>query len=92
MLGFRYVCERHQRLFVATLTSHGCRDPEKMEEVRRRLLAWLSEKFPRLVLDQFNAERCLGCALEDARLASDARQAVQEITRAVLAEGAPVRM
>ena len=33
-----------------------------------------------------NAEECLGCALENARLGVEARKAVEEIRRAVLAE------
>ena len=67
MLGFRYVCERHQQLFADSVVREGCCDPERMEKARRRLLAWLSEKYPRLVLDQFNNEACLGCAIERPR-------------------------
>jgi hypothetical protein len=84
MLGFRYVCQRHQQLFADTVAREGCCDPEKMEKARRRLLAWLSEKFPRLVLDQFNNEACLGCAIEKARL--DTRpiyDAVRQIVREI---------
>jgi hypothetical protein len=84
MLGFRYVCERHQQLFADTVVREGCSDPERMEKARRRLLAWLSEKYPRLVLDQFNNEACLGCAIERARL--DTRpihDAVRQIVREI---------
>jgi hypothetical protein len=82
MLGFRYACQRHQQLFADTVTREGCCDPAEMEKARRRLLAWLSEKYPRLVLDQFNNEACMGCAIERARL--DTRpihEAVRQIVR-----------
>ncbi len=82
MSGFRYVCQKHQQLFVDTVARAGCSDPEEMEKARRRLLAWLSEKYPRLVLEQFNNEACLGCAIEKGHL--DTRpiyDAVRQIVR-----------
>ena len=82
MLGFRYVCQKHQQLFADTVAQEGCCDPEEMEKARRRLLAWLSESHPRLVLEQFNKEACMGCAIEQAQL--DTRpiyDAVREIVR-----------
>jgi hypothetical protein len=84
MLGFRYVCGRHQQLFVDAVERAGCRDPERMEEVRRRLLAWFSENYPRMVLDQFNRRGCLGCAIEAAHIDPGAmRQAIRDLVRAV---------
>jgi hypothetical protein len=64
MLKFQYTCERHQKIFIAVLESRGCTDRAKMDEIRKRLLAWLSAKYPRAVLDHFNDECCLGCLLE----------------------------
>jgi hypothetical protein len=64
MLAFRYTCQRHQRIFVNVLTRQGCTDPVKMDEIRRRILAWLSAKCPRAVLDHFNEECCVACLLE----------------------------
>lgn len=66
MPEFRYVCERHQALFVEFTRRGGCEDPAQQEKVRRRLLRWLSEAYPALVLEQFNAHRCIGCGLEAA--------------------------
>jgi len=82
----RFLCSRHQQTFVDLLTREGCCDAELMERSGRRLLAWLSQKFPWLVLQQFNAEGCLGCALEDAHMEAEAEQAVHEVTSSVLAE------
>ncbi|HKW55629.1 MAG TPA: hypothetical protein VJO12_18210 [Stellaceae bacterium] len=66
MLGFRYVCVPHRARFIEAVEREGCRDPAAMEQVRRRLLAWLSEAYPRLVLDHFNKESCIGCGLNAA--------------------------
>ena len=66
MLAFQYVCPPHRQRFIATVQQEGCRDPAAMEQVRRLLLAWLSERYPRLVLESFNAESCMGCALNAA--------------------------
>jgi hypothetical protein len=63
MLAFRHVCAAHRRRFIDTVAAEGCRDPAAMEQVRRLLFAWLSETYPRLVLDSSNAGSCLGCAL-----------------------------
>jgi hypothetical protein len=64
MLHFRYTCARHQRMFIDAVKRGGCHHPEKMDEVRRKTLAWLSIRFPRMVLDHFNESSCLGCKLE----------------------------
>ncbi len=79
MLKFSYTCPHHQRGFVAALKRAGCSDPSKMEEVRRRLQAWFSQHYPRLMLDHFRAGRCLGCEIE--RLGDIGRidRAVQEL-------------
>jgi hypothetical protein len=64
VLDFRYVCARHRARFIEAVEREGCRDPAAMEQVRRRLLGWLSETYPRLVLDHYNDESCLGCGLD----------------------------
>ena len=89
MLGFKYACQKHQQMFIDAVTREGCRNPEEMEKVRRRLLAWLSEKYPRLVFDQFNNEACLGCAVEEAHI--DLRPIYDAIHRIVqeFASGEP---
>jgi hypothetical protein len=50
-LHFRRTCSRHQQIFIEAAKRGGCYDPEKMDEVRRKTVAWLSAKFPRMVLD-----------------------------------------
>ena len=89
MLGFKYACQKHQQMFVDAVTREGCCDPEEMEKVRRRFLAWLSEKYPRLVFDQFNKGTCLGCAVEEAHI--DTRPIYDAIRRIVheFASGTP---
>ncbi len=64
MLGFRFTCPRHQRVFIETVQSAGCFDPAQMDEVRRRMLAWFSRHYPSLVLDHFRDQTCLGCEFE----------------------------
>ncbi|HZB90519.1 MAG TPA: hypothetical protein VE397_03695 [Stellaceae bacterium] len=64
MLHFRYTCRRHQRDFVEIARRGGCHDPAEIDEIRRKTLAWLSTRFPRMVLDHFNEESCLGCKLD----------------------------
>lgn len=64
MLRFRYTCERHQRIFVAAARRGGCRDFTQMDGIRRRMLAWMSARFPTLVFEHFTEESCLGCKLE----------------------------
>jgi hypothetical protein len=64
VLAFRYVCARHRAQFIEAVAREGCRDPAAMEQVRRRLLAWLSQTYPRLVLETFNTECCMGCGLD----------------------------
>jgi hypothetical protein len=66
VLRFRYVCAAHRARFIETVQQEGCLDPAAMEQVRRLLLAWLSQTYPRLVLDSYNSEGCMGCALNAA--------------------------
>jgi hypothetical protein len=42
-----------------------------MDEARRMVLSWLSEKYPLLVLEHFAHARCIGCDFETARLSLD---------------------
>jgi hypothetical protein len=71
MLRFRYTCPRHQQVFIEAAKRGGCHDLAKMDEVRRKTLAWLSFRFPRMVLDHFNEESCLGCKLEASGMVDD---------------------
>jgi hypothetical protein len=72
-------------MFVYAVTQERIFEPERMEQIRRRLLAWLSEKYPRLVLEQFNAEACIGCAIEKAHIdTGDMRDAIRIMVRAGL--------
>ncbi len=64
VLKFRYTCARHQQKFVEAMECAGCSDPAKMEQVQRQLLAWFSQRYPRLVLDHFHDATCLGCEIE----------------------------
>jgi hypothetical protein len=64
MLQFRYTCERHQQVFIDAVKRAGCSDPAEMDDIRRRLLAWLSARYPRMVLEHFQEATCLGCELE----------------------------
>jgi hypothetical protein len=66
VVAFRYVCPTHRQRFIEVVQGEGCREPAAMEQVRRLLLAWLSETYPRLVLDSYNSESCMGCALNAA--------------------------
>jgi hypothetical protein len=79
---FHYVCPTHRRRFVEAFEREGCRDPAAMEQVRRLLLAWLSETYPRLVLDHYNHKRCLGCGLDDSCVdLSDMHAALRRFAR-----------
>jgi hypothetical protein len=86
MLQFRYTCERHQQMFIDAVTRAGCSDPAEMDDIRRRLLAWLSARYPRMVLEHFQEGTCLGCELEarfgDARELERALRAVEELVSA----------
>jgi len=86
MLQFRYTCERHRQMFVAVVKRAGCSDPAEMDDIRRRLLAWLSARYPRMVLDHFHEGTCLGCELEarfgDASEIDRAIRAVEEMASA----------
>ncbi len=64
VLTFRYTCARHQQRFIEAVQGAGCCDPAMMEWVRRHLLAWFSQRYPRLVLDHFHDATCLGCEIE----------------------------
>jgi hypothetical protein len=64
MLQFRYTCARHRRMFIEAVTRDGCTDPGEMDDIRRRLLAWLSARYPTMVLEHFEQATCLGCELE----------------------------
>ncbi len=68
MLGFRYVCQHHQQLFAEAVKRHGDLDNEAMEEVRLRLLAWLCDTYPAVVLDHYDRKSCIGCGLNAARI------------------------
>ena len=71
MLKFRFTCPRHQALFIEILRQEDCGDPVKMDEARRMLLSWLSEKYPLLVLEHFAHARCIACEFEAAGLSLD---------------------
>jgi hypothetical protein len=86
MLKFRYTCPRHQALFTEILREEGCTDPAKMDEARRMVLSWLSEKYPLIVFEHFARESCIGCDFEAARLNLDdiaerLRQVARELAR-----------
>jgi hypothetical protein len=85
MLRFRYTCARHQQMFIEAATRAGCSDPAEMDDIRRRLLAWLSARYPRMVLEHFHERTCLGCELEarfgDAGELDRLRRAIEELVR-----------
>jgi hypothetical protein len=84
MLRFRYTCRSHQRMFIAAAERGGCFDRSQMDDIRRRTLAWLSMRFPKLVLDHFNEESCLGCKLEANGIAlAEVENVITELARAV---------
>lgn len=84
MVQFRYTCARHQQMFIDTVTRAGCTDAARMDGLRRRLLAWLSARYPRMVLGHFDEATCLGCEVE-ARFGNNEilrlRQALEEMAR-----------
>ena len=83
VLGFRYVCAPHRERFIEVVRQEGCHDPAAMEQVRRQLLAWLSERYPRLVLDHYNDESCIGCGLAASCIdLSDMYAAIRSFARA----------
>ena len=57
-------------MFIEAARRGGCRDP--------KTLAWFSVRFPRMVLDHFNEDSCLGCKLEISGVGLD------EIERVVI--------
>jgi hypothetical protein len=83
VLRFRYVCAQHRERFIEVVRQEGCHDAAAMEQVRRLLLAWLSERYPRLVLDHYNAESCIGCGLAASCIdLSDMYAAIRSFARA----------
>jgi hypothetical protein len=68
MPDFQYTCVRHRELFFDLVSRGGGCDPARLDDVRRKMLAWLSARFPRMVLDHFNERSCLGCKLEASAL------------------------
>ncbi len=86
MLEFRFICEQHRALFLEFARRGGCADPAQLETVRMRLLRWLSETYPALVLEQFNARACIGCGLVAAcvdleEVRRRTRQIAEEVMR-----------
>lgn len=51
-------------MFIEAAKRQGWHDRAELDDARRKALAWLSANFPRMVLDHFNEEICLGCKLE----------------------------
>jgi hypothetical protein len=87
MLQFRHTCARHQRVFIEAAKRGGCSDLEKMNEVKRKTLAWLSLRFPRIVLDHYNENSCLGCKLEAGGLGTaEAEDIITEISKSFATE------
>jgi hypothetical protein len=64
MLRFRYTCARRRQIFIEAVKRGGCYDLTRMDENRRKMLAWLAVRFPRMMLDHLNEDSCLGCKLE----------------------------
>ena len=58
-------------MFIEAARRGGCRDSHEVDAVRRKTLAWFSVKFPRMVLDHFNEDNCLGCKLETSGVGLD---------------------
>jgi hypothetical protein len=82
MLNFPYACPRHKQSFIEAANRGGCHDPAKMDQVRRKALAWLSAKYPRAVLDHYNEKTCLACKLEAGRFdLQDVRRAIIEMSK-----------
>lgn len=82
MLNFRFTCEKHKQVFIAAAKRGGCHDPARMDEIRRKTLAWLSQRYPRAVLDHFNEESCIACKLEANGIdIGEVEQVVTELAR-----------
>ncbi len=87
MLSLPYACPRHKQAFIEAAKRGGCHDPAKMDEVRRKVLAWLSAKYPRAVLDHYNEKTCLACKLEASRFdMGDVRRAVIEMSKSLASD------
>lgn len=87
MPKFHFTCDRHQRQFLELAAGAGCTDPERLEELRAKILAWLSARYPRHVLDHFNEESCLPCKLHDAHVdTAEIARAVVEFARRIARE------
>jgi hypothetical protein len=84
MLSLPYACPRHREAFIEAAKRGGCRDLSKMDEIRRKVLAWLSAKYPRAVLDHYNEKSCLACKLEASGFdMSRVRRAVIEMSKSL---------
>jgi hypothetical protein len=82
MPDFQYTCHRHRDMFLELIRRGGVCDPMRVEELRRKMLAWLSARFPRLVLDHFNEGACLGCKLEASALdTTEVERALMDLAR-----------
>lgn len=78
----RYTCPHHQRAFAALARRFGCSDPEKLDDLGRKTLAWLSIRFPQAVLEHFNEKSCLGCKLDADRIdAAEIERVIAELAR-----------
>ena len=66
VLNFSYTCERHQILFIETAGKAGITRPELLDLLRKRMLTWLSNTYPRMVLDHYARASCIACDLEAA--------------------------
>lgn len=81
---FRYTCLRHQALFFDAAAKAGITDPGQLDLLRKRLLAWLSNEYPRMVLDHYARGSCIACDLEAAGIGlDDMRRALESLARAI---------
>ncbi len=56
----------------------------RQDEVRRKTLAWLSVRFPRMVLDHFNEDSCLGRKLEaSGMVTAEVESIITELSKRV---------
>jgi len=84
MVEFSLTCPRHQEMFTAAARRGGCCDPAKLDELRRKTLAWVSTRYPLMVLDHFNEATCLGCKLEVSNVAvAEILDAIVELAKAL---------
>jgi len=84
VLKFKYTCARHQALFIEAAAKAGITDPAQLELLRKRLLAWLSNEYPRMVLDHYARASCIACDLEAAGIGlGDMRRALDRLAGAI---------